>query len=71
MINDIGIEVVSSAKLLGLTNSNDLKWNANIENACKKVSSWLGVIQKVVVLRRQCKLQAKSEKVVNCQKCEC
>ena len=28
------------------------------------------LFQKVVVLRRQCKLQTKSEKVMNFQKCE-
>lgn len=41
IINDKEIEVVSKAKLLGLTISNDLKWNAHIENTSKKVSSRL------------------------------
>ena len=40
-INDKNIEVVSSAKLLGLIVSNDLKWNAHIESICKKVATFL------------------------------
>ena len=35
-INNKPIEVVTSVKLLGLTISNNLKWNAHIENVIKK-----------------------------------
>ena len=41
MINDREIEVVCSAKVLGLKISSDLKWNAHIEDLCKKVASRL------------------------------
>ncbi|KXJ06855.1 RNA-directed DNA polymerase from mobile element jockey [Exaiptasia diaphana] len=40
-INNKPIEVVPSAKLLGLTISNNLKWNAHIENVTKKCASRL------------------------------
>ena len=40
-INGKNIEVVTSTKLLGLTISNDLKWNTHISNTCKKVSTRL------------------------------
>ena len=40
-INDKNMEVVSSAKLLGVIVSNDLKWNAHIESVCKKVATRL------------------------------
>ena len=35
-INNKPIEVVTSVKLLGLTISNNIKWNAHIENVFKK-----------------------------------
>ena len=40
-INNKPIEVVTSTKLLGLTISNNLKWNAHIENVIKKGASRL------------------------------
>ena len=40
-INNKPIEVVTSVKLLGLTISNNLEWNAHIENVIKKGSSRL------------------------------
>ena len=40
-INNKPIEVVTSVKLLGLTISNNLKWNAHIENVIKKGASRL------------------------------
>ena len=40
-INNKLIEVVTSVKLLGLTISNNLEWNAHIENVIKKRSSRL------------------------------
>jgi hypothetical protein len=36
IINDKEIEVVPQAKLLGLTITNDLKWNSHVKNICKK-----------------------------------
>ena len=36
-INNTNIEVVPSAKLLGVMISNDLKWNVHVEMICKKV----------------------------------
>ena len=41
IVNNKEIEVVPSATLLGLSISNDFKWNTHIENVCKKVSSRL------------------------------
>jgi hypothetical protein len=41
IVNNKEIEVVSSATLLGLSISNDFKWNTHIEHVCKKVSSRL------------------------------
>ena len=40
-INNKPIEVVTSVKLLGLTISNNLKWNTHIENVIKKGASRL------------------------------
>ena len=37
-INNANIEVVPSAKLLGVMISNDLKWNVHVEMICKKVA---------------------------------
>ena len=41
IINNKEIEVVSQAKLVGLTISNDLKWNSHVKNICKKASTRL------------------------------
>ena len=40
-INNTNIEVVPSARLLGVMMSNDLKWNAHVEMICKKVAARL------------------------------
>ena len=40
-INNKPIEIVTSVKLLGLTISNNLKWNAHVENVIKKGASRL------------------------------
>ena len=40
-INDKQIEVVSSAKLLGVVVSDNLKWNAHVESICKKAATRL------------------------------
>ena len=41
LINNKSIDVVPSVKLLGLTISEDLKWNQHVMDICKKVSSRL------------------------------
>ena len=46
-INNKPIEVVTSAKLLGLTISNNLKWNAHIENVIKKGASRLYLLRQL------------------------
>ena len=40
-INDKQIEVVSSAKLLGVLISDDLKWNVHVNHICKKTATCL------------------------------
>ena len=40
-INNTNIEVVPSAKLLGVMISSDLKWNVHLEMICKKVAALL------------------------------
>ena len=40
-VNDRSLEVVSSAKILGLNISDDLKWNVHITELVKKASSRL------------------------------
>ena len=40
-INDKQIEVVSSAKLLGVVVSDNLRWNAHVEPICKKAATRL------------------------------
>ena len=40
-INDEAVSIVKHAKLLGVTISNDLKWNLHIDNVCKKASKKL------------------------------
>ena len=40
-INDKQIEVVSSAKLLGVLISDDLKWNVHVNHICKKTATRL------------------------------
>ena len=39
--NDNHIEVVSSAKLLGVVASDNLRWNAHVESICKKAATRL------------------------------
>ena len=46
-INNKPIEVVTSAKLLGLTISNNLKWNAHRENVIKKGASRLYLLRQL------------------------
>jgi len=46
-INSKPIEVVNSVKLLGLTISNNLIWNANIENVIKKGASRLCLLRQL------------------------
>ena len=46
-INNKPIEVVTSVKLLGLTISNNLKWNAHIENVVKKGASRLYLLRQL------------------------
>lgn len=41
IINNKNVEVITVEKLLGVTLSNDLKWNSHIANTCKKVPSRL------------------------------
>ena len=40
-INNTNIEVVPSAKLLGVMISSDLKWSVHVEMICKKVAARL------------------------------
>ena len=45
------IEVVSSAKLLGVVFSDDLKWNAHAEAICNKVATrWYFLVKTAKVL---------------------
>ena len=46
-----GIEVVTHAKLLGVTISADLKWNTHITNLIKKVSSRLYFLRQLKRVR--------------------
>ena len=41
IINNREIEVAPQVKLLGLTISNDLKWNSHVKNICKNASTRL------------------------------
>ena len=54
-INDKNMEVVSSAKLLGVIVSNDLKWNAHIESVCKKVATRLYFLRQLKRAQLPCK----------------
>ncbi len=47
IINDREIEVVPQAKLLGLTISDDLKWNSHVKNICKKASIRLYLLRQL------------------------
>jgi hypothetical protein len=55
IINNKEIEVVPSSTLLGLSTSNDFKWNTHVENVCKKVSSHLYFLRQL----KRAKLQSK------------
>ena len=46
-INNKPIEVVTSVKLLGLTISNNFKWNAHIENVVNKGASRLYLLRQL------------------------
>ena len=46
-INNVNIEVVPSAKLLGVMISNDLKWNAHVEMTHKKVAARLHFLRQL------------------------
>ena len=46
-VNNTNIEVVPSAKLLGVMISNDLKWNVHVEMICKKVAARLYVLRQL------------------------
>ena len=50
-INNKPIEVITSVKLLGLTISNNLKWNAHIENVIKKGASRLYQLRQLKLLK--------------------
>ena len=50
-INDKQIEVVSSAKLLGVVVSDNLRWNAHVESICKKAATRLYFLKKLHVKR--------------------
>jgi hypothetical protein len=47
IINNKNIEVVRSAKVLGMKISSDLKWNAHIQDVCKKVASRLYLLRQL------------------------
>jgi hypothetical protein len=55
IINNKEIEVDPCATLLGLSISNDFKWNTHVENVCKKVSSRLYFLRQL----KQAKLPSK------------
>ena len=46
-INDKQIEVVSSAKLLGVVVSDNLRWNAHVESICKKAATCLSFLKQL------------------------
>ena len=48
-INNVPVDIVKHAKLLGVTISSDLKWNLHIDNICKKASKKLYALR---LLRR-------------------
>ena len=54
MILPYYIEVVPSAKLLGVIISNDLKWNVHVEMICKKVAARLYFLRQLSA--RKCQL---------------
>ena len=45
VINNQIVNIVTHAKLLGVTNSNDLKWNLHVNAICKKASKLLYALQ--------------------------
>ena len=46
-INGYELENVSEQMLLGLTITNDLKWNKNVDLLCKKISNGIIVLRKL------------------------
>ena len=54
-INNKNCELVSSAKLLGLIVSNDLKWNAHVESICKKIAKRLYFLRQLKRANIPCK----------------
>ena len=50
-INDKQIEVVSSAKLLGVVVSDNLRWNAHVESICKKAATRLYFLKQLKRVR--------------------
>ena len=47
IINNSHVEIVDDFKLLGITVNKHLKWNTHIENAAIKVSTYIGVINRL------------------------
>jgi hypothetical protein len=45
VINNQTVNIVTHAKLLGVTISNDLKWNLHVNAVCKKASKRLYALQ--------------------------
>ena len=63
-INDKQIEVVSSAKLLGVVVSDNLRWNAHVESICKKAATSLYFLKQLKRAKVPPKYTAVSKKVV-------
>ena len=48
------LENVDSIKYLGVTITNDLKWNTHITNICTKANRTLGFEEKLIFLPPRC-----------------